>query len=61
MSEDALKELVGRAIILRDITQNRRATQEPSKASGFRRSLFLRLGWPMRSEFRSIRWTYIFS
>jgi PAS domain S-box-containing protein len=35
MSEDALKELVGRAIILRDITQNRRATQETIETERF--------------------------
>ena len=35
MSEDALKELVGRAIILRDITQNRRATQETIESERF--------------------------
>jgi PAS domain S-box-containing protein len=35
MSEDAHKELVGRAIILRDITQNRRATQETIESERF--------------------------
>ena len=35
MSEDAQKELVGRAIILRDITQNRRATQETIESERF--------------------------
>ena len=34
-SEDAHKELVGRAIILRDITQNRRATQETIESERF--------------------------
>ncbi len=35
ISEDAQKELVGRAIILRDITQNRRATQETIESERF--------------------------
>jgi signal transduction histidine kinase len=35
ISEDAHKELVGRAIILRDITQNRRATQETIESERF--------------------------
>jgi two-component system, sporulation sensor kinase E len=35
MSEDAHQELVGRAIILRDITQNRRATQETIESERF--------------------------
>jgi two-component system, sporulation sensor kinase E len=35
MSEDPHKELVGRAIILRDITQNRRATQETIDSERF--------------------------
>jgi PAS domain S-box-containing protein len=35
MSEDAHKELVGRAIILRDITQNRRVTQETIESERF--------------------------
>jgi len=35
MSEDTHKELVGRAIILRDITQNRRATQETIESERF--------------------------
>ncbi|HEY5704233.1 MAG TPA: ATP-binding protein [Terrimicrobiaceae bacterium] len=34
-SEEANKELVGRAIILRDITQNRRATQETIESERF--------------------------
>ena len=34
-SEDAHKELVGRAIILRDITQNRRVTQETIESERF--------------------------
>ncbi|MFZ0709438.1 MAG: ATP-binding protein [Terrimicrobiaceae bacterium] len=35
MSEDPHQELVGRAIILRDITQNRRATQETIESERF--------------------------
>jgi two-component system, sporulation sensor kinase E len=35
ISEDAHKELVGRAIILRDITQNRRVTQETIETERF--------------------------
>jgi two-component system, sporulation sensor kinase E len=35
MSEEPHKELVGRAIILRDITQNRRATQETIESERF--------------------------
>jgi two-component system, sporulation sensor kinase E len=35
MSEDLHQELVGRAIILRDITQNRRATQETIESERF--------------------------
>lgn len=35
MSEDTHEELVGRAIILRDITQNRRATQETIESERF--------------------------
>jgi two-component system, sporulation sensor kinase E len=35
ISEDTHKELVGRAIILRDITQNRRATQETIESERF--------------------------
>ncbi|HEY5742415.1 MAG TPA: ATP-binding protein [Terrimicrobiaceae bacterium] len=35
MSEDTHKELAGRAIILRDITQNRRATQETIDSERF--------------------------
>ena len=49
ISEDAHKELVGRAIILRDITQNRRATRRPSKASAFPHSRCWRRALPTRS------------
>jgi signal transduction histidine kinase len=35
ISEDPHQELVGRAIILRDITQNRRATQETIESERF--------------------------
>ena len=45
MSEDAHKEeLVGRAIILRDITQNRPRDAGDYRASAFRRSLFFAAG-----------------